>query len=119
MQDLEALVSNLLFSISLNIVLEELVCGLVSFNWIAQIILIDGFVLSQKGSNCLDTGGTLQVLTINLFLNVGIEVLDGDGVLDLDLLKDSHDDCSEAFQVPVLVDDLVNHSCLEHLVDLL
>jgi len=48
MQDLEALVPNLLFSVSLDIILEELVCGLVSLDWVAQVILIDGFVLSQE-----------------------------------------------------------------------
>lgn len=119
MQDLEALVSNLLLSVSLNIILEELVSGLVSLDWVAQIILIDGLVLSQKGANCLDTRGTLQVLTIDLLLNVSVKILDRDCILDLDLFKDSHDHSPEAFQVPVLIDDLMDHSCLEDLVDLL
>ena len=76
MQDLEALVPDLLLSVSLDIVFEELVGGLVSLDGVAEIILIDGLILSQKRSNGLDAGGTLQVLAVDLLLNVCIKILD-------------------------------------------
>ena len=53
-QDLEALVTNLLLSVSLDIVFQELIGGLVSLDWVAEIVLIDGLVFSQERSNGLD-----------------------------------------------------------------
>jgi len=75
-QDLEALVANLLLSVSLNVILEELVGGLVSLDRVAQIILIDSLILSQERSDGFDARGTLQVLTIDLLFNVCIKVFD-------------------------------------------
>jgi hypothetical protein len=56
MQNLETLMFNILFSVSLNIILQEIKSSLISKNWIVQIIVINWFfVISQKGANCFDT----------------------------------------------------------------
>jgi len=54
-QNLETLVFNVLFSVSLNIIFQEIKRGLISKNRIVQVIIIDRFfMISQKGANCFD-----------------------------------------------------------------
>jgi hypothetical protein len=66
MQNLEAVAGNVLRSILLDIVFEELDCGLVSLEWVAQVVIIDLLVcVSQERANSLDARGALQVLAID------------------------------------------------------
>ena len=97
MKDLETFVADFLLPVSLNVVLEELVSGLIRLDWIAQIILVDCLVFSQERTDSLDARCTLQVLTIDQLLKVSIKVLDGNRIFDLDFFEDPHDDCSETF----------------------
>ena len=49
MKNLEALMLDVLFSVSLNILSEELKAALISLDWVAEIIFIDCFlVISQE-----------------------------------------------------------------------
>jgi len=55
MQNLETFMFDILFSVSLNIILQEIKSSLVSTNRVVQVIIIDMFfVISQKGANRLD-----------------------------------------------------------------
>ena len=55
MKDLEALMLDLLLSVSLNILLEHRELSLVCLDWVAQIILVDVLlVVTKEGSNGLD-----------------------------------------------------------------
>ena len=48
MKHLETLVVHLLFSESLNVFLDEYEISLVSLNWIAQVILINLFLMVSQ-----------------------------------------------------------------------
>jgi hypothetical protein len=65
MQNLETLMFDILFSVSLNIILQEIKSSLISKNWIVQIIVINWFfVISQERTNCFDARCTLKILTV-------------------------------------------------------
>jgi len=54
MECLEALMLQLLLSISFDIALEELERGLVGLDWVAQVISVDLLLsISQERANCL------------------------------------------------------------------
>ena len=116
MQHLEALVLDLLVSVTLNVTLEEVERGLVSLDGIAKIVLENGLGFSQERSNGLDARRALQVLRVDHLLEVLVQSDTRWQLLELEVLKDSREHCSESLEIPVLVDDLVDHSRLEHLV---
>ena len=46
---------DILFSVSLNIILQEIKGSLISIDWVVQVIFIDHLVVvSQERSNCFD-----------------------------------------------------------------
>ena len=109
---------NVLVSVPLDVISEELEGCLVSFDRVGQIISINLLGLfPQERSNSLDAAGTLHVLRIDQFFEMLLQILCLWSVFHIDLLQDSHEHCLESFQVPVLVDDLVDDSSLEHLVN--
>jgi hypothetical protein len=56
-------------------------------------------------------------LTINELVEIFLHVLSLWSVFDIDLFQNSNKDCLESLEVPVLVNDLVDDSGLEYLVD--
>ena len=56
-------------------------------------------------------------MTINELVQIFLHVLSLWSVFDIDLFQNSNKDCFESLEVPVLVDDLVDDSGLEHLMD--
>ena len=55
MEDLEAFMLDALYSVSLDVVLQEFKVGSVCLDWVAQIIFIDVFfVISQEPTDRLD-----------------------------------------------------------------
>jgi len=54
MEDLEALVLDLLLSVSFNITSEEVESGLVGLDGVAEVVLGDWLALPQEGADCLD-----------------------------------------------------------------
>jgi hypothetical protein len=83
MQNLEALMRDVLSSVSFDIFFQEQEFGLISLDWVNQVIGIDllGF-LSQERSNCFNARRRLHVLRINQFVEIFLHFLRG-GVLDL------------------------------------
>lgn len=60
MENLKAFVIHVLFSESIDVLLNELEISLICLDWVAEVILVDGlFVISQEGSNCFDARGRL------------------------------------------------------------
>ena len=45
MKNLETFVLDVLFSVSLDILFEELKAALIGLDWIAEIIFVDGFLV--------------------------------------------------------------------------
>jgi len=69
MKNLEAVAGNVLIPVAFDIVLEELIGCLVCLDWVAQVIIIDLFlVVSQEASNCFDARCTLKILAVEHFL---------------------------------------------------
>jgi len=58
----------------------------------------------------------LEILAIDELFDVFIEVLSLRTLTDSHLFENSHQDSSVTFEIPVLVDNLVDHSSLENLV---
>lgn len=117
MQNLEALIFDLLFAVPLNVGSEEIEGGLISLDWVLQVVFDNILLLSQEGSDGFDARSRLQVLAIDELLDVLVEVLNlWIVLLNPHLLKDSNEDCSVSLKVPVLVDDLMDNTSLEHLV---
>lgn len=118
-KNLEAFVVHVLLSESLNILLDELKISLIGFDWVAEIILIDGFLMvSQEGTDCLDARGTLEILRAKKFIKVLLERRTASVGTDLKQLKDSHENLFETLEIPVLIDDGVNDSGVEDLLSL-
>jgi len=61
----------------------------------------------------------LQILTIDELLDVAVELLRLRSLMNVHLLEDPHDDRSVPFEVPVLIDDLMDHPRLKDLLGLL
>ena len=116
MKNLETFVLDVLVSVPLDVGLEELIGGLISLDWVSEIVLGDLFGLSQERSNGFDARGTLEILAIDQLFDVFVEVFSLWTLSDSHLLENSHQDGSVSFEVPVLVDNLVDYSSLENLV---
>jgi len=118
MEDLEALVLYFLLPITLDVATEEIECGLVCLHWVREVVLVNRLALPQKRADRFDARGTLQVLGTNDLVEVLVKRVDRLQLVELQNLKNAHEDGSESFQIPVLVDDLVDNSALKHLVSL-
>lgn len=118
MQHLEALMLDLLFPVSFNVTFEEVKRRLVRLDGVAQIIFDNWLVLPQERADRLDARRTLQILRIDELLNVLVELDGGGQSLQLHGLQEPIEHRPIAFKVPVLINDLVNDSCLEDLVRL-
>ena len=71
MQHLEAFVVHILRSESFDVFLDEFEVRLVGLDGIAQVILVDRFlVVSQERTNCLNTGSTLKILRSKQFIQM-------------------------------------------------
>jgi len=71
MQNLEALMVHILGSESLNVLFNEFEVSLIRLNGIAQIVLVDRFlVISQERTNCLDARSTLKILRSKKLIQV-------------------------------------------------
>ena len=58
MEDLEALVLDALYSVSLDVVLQEFKAGSVGLDWVAKVVLVHRLlVVPQETADCLDAGG--------------------------------------------------------------
>ena len=115
-KDLEAFVLDVLFSVSFDIIPEELESGLVGLDWVGKIVLGDVLlVVSQEAADCLDAGGTLEVLGVDQFVKDFLKLVNTTLVANIECLNDSHECAFEALHVPVLIDDLVDDSALENL----
>ena len=64
-EDLEALVLDLLLPVSFNITSEELESRLIGLDRVAEIVFSNWLALPQEGADGLDAGGTLEILRIN------------------------------------------------------
>ena len=116
-KNLEAFVIHILLSESLDILLDELKISLVGFDWVAEIILIDGLLMvSQEGADSFDARGTLKILRAKKFIKVLLEGRTASVGTHLKQLKDSHENLLEALEIPVLVDNGVNNSGVEDLL---
>jgi len=73
MQHLEALVLDLLFPVSLNIVLEELERRLVRLDRVAEVVLHDGLAFSQECADRLDARRALQILRVDQLFEILVE----------------------------------------------
>ena len=63
MEYLEAFVVHVLVSESFNIFLDEFIVCLISLDWVAQVILVNGFlVVAQEAAYGFDARSRLQVL---------------------------------------------------------
>lgn len=118
MQDLEALVRNVLLSVSLDVLFQEREGCLIGLNWVGQVVSVDLLgLLSQEGPDGFDARGTLHVLRIDELVQILLQFLSG-GIFDIHHLKHFNKDSFESLHVPVLVDDLVDHSGLKDLMGL-
>jgi len=114
---LEAFVFNILFSVSFNIILQEIKSGLISIDRIVQVIFIDNLVVvSQERSNCFDARCTLKILTVYHLFKILLKITSSLMVAQSELSNDSHQCFLETFKVPILINNLMNYSCLENLV---
>ena len=118
MKNLEALVLDLLLSVSLDVLLQELKRRLVSLDRVSQVILNDGLWFSQETANGLDAGSRLQVLSVYHLVDVLLQPHRGRTLVQTDFLEDAHKYCLESLEIPVLIDDLMNNTGLEDLVHL-
>jgi hypothetical protein len=116
MENLEALVLDLLISVSLDVSFQGLEGGLVGLDWVAQIVFSDRFlVVSQEATNCLDAGCRLEILAIYKLVQLFFNLKSSRKFFETKVLHDSHESALESLEVPVLVNDLVDDSSLEHL----
>lgn len=116
MQDLEGLVPHLLLTISLDIVTQEINIGRKSLNRILQIVFVIHLLLgvSQVRNQSLEAGMALKILLVDHFLDVEVEEL---CLLVWTKSKHFHDlfnNLFEAFEIPVLIDYGMYHSCQEY-----
>lgn len=118
MQNLEALMLNFLDSVTLNVFLQEGESRLVGLDGVVQVVLGDGLVLPQEGSNSFDATSRLQVLRVYHLVDVLIKFHNRRIFVQFHGLKNPHEHCFESLEIPVLVNDLVDHSSLEDLMDL-
>lgn len=120
MQHLEALILDVLLAVAQDVSLQEIERGLVGFDGVLKVVLIgiDVFVLAQECSDRFDTRRTLHVLEGDSLLYQSVH---GSGLRragQLEFLENSHENRAESFEVPILVDDLMDDACLEDLVAL-
>lgn len=119
MKNLEALVVHLLLSESFDIFSDEGEISLVGLDWVAQVILVDLFlVVSEERADGLDAGRALQVLGGKELVEVLLERRAASVGAHVQELEDSHEDLFEALEVPVLVNNGVNDSGKEDLLSL-
>ena len=119
MKGLEALVLELLLSIPVDVGPEEGIGSLVSLDWVAQIVLVDVLLLvSQEGADGLHAGGGLQVLSVDQLLECLVKISGLWCSIYVQLGQNSGEDGLESLKVPVLIDDLMDDSSLEHLMHL-
>ena len=110
-QDLEALVIHILLPESLDILFDELEVSLVGFDGVRKIVLIDSLAsVSQEAANSLDASRALQVLGSEELVELLFKRRAASIWAHLKSVKDAHEDLLETLEVPVLVDDGVNHS---------
>jgi hypothetical protein len=116
-EHLEALVFDFLLSVPLDILLQEFKSGLVGGYRVFEIVrvVVDVLGLSEEGANGFAAGLGLHILEIYSFLEPLVEILGRRCGSEPELLENSHQDCSESLEVPVLVNDLVDDSGLENL----
>ena len=87
MQNLEALVRNVLNSISFDIFFQELELGLIGLDRVGQIISVDFLgLLSQERSDSFDTGRALHILGIDQFVEILFHFLSG-AILQIHFIK--------------------------------
>jgi len=97
MKNLETLVIHVLLSESKDIVFQKFEVGLISLAGIAQVVLGDFLgSVSQEGTNGLDAGGTLKILRAKKLVKMLLRRVRSRGCLNLEHLKDSHEDLLEA-----------------------
>jgi len=98
MKNLEALMLDVLFSVSNDILREEFKSCLVSFDWVAKIIIINLFlVVSKELTNGFDAWCALQILGVEHFVNVFFERVCSRKILEVQFLKDSQKSDFETF----------------------
>jgi len=75
MEHLEALVLDVLSPVSFNVLTQEFECGLIGLDWVAQIVIVDHFLMvTQKGPNGLNARSALQVLTVYQLFQILLEI---------------------------------------------
>lgn len=108
---------HVLFSESLDIFFNKKEISLVSFNWVAEIIFVDIFlVISQEWTDCLDARCWLQILWSQKLIKVLLERGSRGVNTHFKHLNDSHENLLESFEVPILIDNSVNNSWKEDLL---
>jgi hypothetical protein len=89
---------------------------LIGLDWVDKIISIDFFCFfSQERSNSFNTRRRLHVLRIYQFVQVFFHFLSR-AILDFHFVKHLEKDCFETFQIPILIDDLMDNTSLENLM---
>ena len=102
---------DILFSILLDVVFEELNGGLISSDGIVQVILIDNLVgVSQERSDGLDARGTVKILGVQELLDILFKIENARECFDIEHFHDPHESSFESLKVPVLIDDLMDNS---------
>lgn len=118
MENLETLVLDLLLPVPLNILFQEGKGGLVGLDRVVQVVFQDFFRLAEETTDSFNARGGLQILSVDHLVEVLLQSGDGRALLKTNHLKHTQHYSFEALQVPVLVDDLVDDSSLEHLMNL-
>ena len=117
MQHREALVFYSLLAISLDVVFEEVETRLVRINRYAQLTLLYLLTpLPQVGANGLDALGTLQILLHDNTSQVPVQFEEARVIFDAHHGHDFGEHSPEPLHIPVLVNYLVDYSCLKHLM---
>jgi len=76
MQDLEAFVLDALLSVSLNIIMEEVIACLIGLNGVSQVILLDSFLgVAEETTDGLDARCALKVLLVYHFFDSLFQIL--------------------------------------------
>lgn len=112
----EALVLDALGPVLEDVVLDELEGGLVSGDWVLQVVLVQLLLwVADEGATGADAGRTLEVLGLDLVVKKVGDLLKFGAS---DVPQNTHKHLLEALEVPVLVDAGVDHSGGEHLLGL-
>lgn len=112
----EALVLDVLVSEGGDILADEVVVGLVSLDWVDQVVWNHALLLvSQEGGHGLDAGRTVEVLALNQLVEVGDQLVSSRNSKGL---KDSQEHLLQTLEVPVLVNTGVDDSGEEDLLGL-